>query len=101
MTRSRKPSRAQLRLIAAILERGAADVAGPELFNARRGIQAASSTLASCQERGWVTREERNGVAYWTVTLDGRADAERADEASIDRALWRGRLRMAPIIRGR
>lgn len=74
---SRKPSQAQARLIAAILKRGATDVPGPELFHARRGIEAALSTLTTCQERGWVKREERDGVAFWTVTPNGRAAAER------------------------
>ncbi len=98
---SQKPSRPQLRFIAAILERGAVHVPGSELFHPRHGIEVASSTLASCQERGWVKREVHDGVAYWTVTRNGRADAERVDEAYIDRALWRGRANERPIIRGR
>lgn len=92
-----KPTPAQFRFILAILERGGADVSGNKLFHYRTGITCATTTLRSCQRRGWVKREERpDGVAYWSVTLDGRADAECVDPGAVDRALARGRLRLEP-----
>lgn len=67
-----KPSTAQSKFINAIIKRGGANVPGPVLFSSQGGVTVNGNTLQSVQDRGWVRRDERVGVAYWTVTGPGR-----------------------------
>lgn len=92
---SRRPSPAQLRLIAAILERGGVNVPGPKLF---RNFKVKTTTLDACKRHDWITREDRNGVALWSVTHRGESDAERANEAVVTMAKTRARFKLSPQI---
>jgi hypothetical protein len=55
-----------------------------------------TATLTSCQRHGWVARAERDGVAYWTATLNGRVDPARVELAVI-----RGRHKLPSEVVGR
>lgn len=99
----RRMAPAQFRLAIAVIERGGyrQEITGSSLFGPRGGVDVATGTLASLGTRGWLTRRESDGHAWWRLTLDGYAAARHISETQVDAACARASFGLPPRVIGR
>ena len=77
---TKKPTTRQAEFMNAILKHGGDQVPGTQIFGRNEILDRQTTktvTIDSCKHHGWVRRDERDGLALWTVTADGRAALER------------------------
>ncbi|HEX5543663.1 MAG TPA: hypothetical protein VFX60_19270 [Micromonospora sp.] len=88
----KKLSKPQFRLIAAILRQGGTDAPADDVFTSGNveGRFLTAATINACLRHGWVTREKRDGIAYWSVTLAGHSAAGRFNEGLYYDAKYQG-----------